>query len=156
MLLAVIIFTGCATARPVSDFRVIAGTWRGSNNLGSPVELIIYDDGHFDAIITTLQQTLRRKGQIRRDDQDLVGGRPIQADARREVRVEPEPGRLLLRALAAHAAARVLGQQLTYDIDSSYGQVMYYEGDGKRKLVMSGTLKVDGTKFVIEYLPSKQ
>jgi hypothetical protein len=118
VLFAAILFTGCATAlpqRPVSDFRVIAGTWRGSNNLGSPVELIIYDDGHFDAIITAPQQTLRRKGQIRRE-----------------------------------------GQQLTYDIDSSYGQVTYYEGDGKRKLIMSGTLKVDGTKFVIEYLPSKQ
>jgi hypothetical protein len=94
---------------------VLAGAWRGSNNLGNLVDLIVHDDGHFDAIITTPQQTLRRKGQIRRE-----------------------------------------GQQLMYDTDSSYGQVTYYEGDGKRKLIMSGTLKEDGTKFVIEYSPSKQ
>jgi hypothetical protein len=117
MLFVAIIFTGCAGAlpqRPVSDFSVLAGAWRGSNNLGNPVDLIVYDDGRFDAIITTPQQTLRRKGQIRRE-----------------------------------------GQQLMYDTDSSYGQVTYYEGDGKRKLIMSGTLKEDGTKFVIEYSPSR-
>jgi hypothetical protein len=59
MLFVAIISTGCAGAlpqRPVSDFRVLAGAWRGSNNLGNPVDLIVYDDGRFDAIITTPQQ----------------------------------------------------------------------------------------------------
>ena len=118
MLFVAIIFTGCAATlsqRPVADFKAIAGAWRGSNNLGNPVDLTVYDDGRFDAVITTPQQTLHRKGQIRRE-----------------------------------------GQQLMYDTDSSYGQVTYYEGDGKRKLIMSGTLKEDGTKFVIEYSPRKQ
>jgi hypothetical protein len=32
---------------------VLAGAWRGSNNLGNLVDLIVHDDGHFDAIITT-------------------------------------------------------------------------------------------------------
>ena len=118
ILFAVIIFTGCATAvphGPVSNFKVIAGAWRGSNDAGSPVELIVYDDGRFDAIITVQQQTLRRKGQIRME-----------------------------------------GQQFMYDADSSYGQLTYYEGDGKRRLIMSGTLKENGAKFVIEYSPSNR
>jgi hypothetical protein len=91
---------------------VLAGAWRGSNNLGNLVDLIVHDDGHFDAIITPPQQTLRRKGQIRRE-----------------------------------------GQELMYDTDSSYGQVTYYEGDGRRKLIMSGTLKEDGTWSVLPEAP---
>jgi hypothetical protein len=54
--LAVILFTGCATVapqQPVADLKSIAGAWRGSNNTGSPVALIVYDDGHFDASVTT-------------------------------------------------------------------------------------------------------
>ena len=116
VLFAVIILTGCATAlppRPVSDIRMIAGTWRASNNRGNPVSLVVYDDGRFEAIITTPQQTLRRKGQIRME-----------------------------------------GQQLTYDADSSSGRMTYQEDDGKRRLTMYGTLKEDGTEFVIEYSPS--
>jgi hypothetical protein len=116
MLFAVIVLTGCATPlpqRPPSDLRVIAGAWRGTNNVGSRVDLIVSDDGRFDAIITTPQYTLRRKGQIRME-----------------------------------------GQRLMYDADSSYGRMTYLEGDGKRKLIMYGTLKEDGTKFVIEYSPS--
>ena len=56
--LAVILFTGCATVapqQPVADLKSIAGAWRGSNNTGSPVALIVYDDGHFDASVTTPQ-----------------------------------------------------------------------------------------------------
>jgi hypothetical protein len=115
MLFAVIIFTGCATAlpqQPVSDFKAIAGTWRGSNNVGNPVDLIVYDDGRFDAIIIAPQQTARRRGQIRME-----------------------------------------GQQLVYDADSSYGRMTYQESDGRRRLTMYGTLKEDGTRFVLEFSP---
>ena len=113
--LAVILFTGCATVapqQPVADLKSIAGAWRGSNNTGSPVDLIVYDDGHFDASVTTPQQILRRNGQIR-----------------------PE------------------GQQFVYDADSSSGRLTYVESDGNRRLIMWGTLKEGGQKFVIEYLP---
>ena len=116
--LAVILFTGCATVapqQPVADLKSIAGAWRGSNNTGSPVDLIVYDDGHFDASVTTPQQILRRNGQIR-----------------------PE------------------GQQFVYDADSSSGRLTYVEGDGQRRLIMWGTLKEGGQKFVIEYLPSNR
>ena len=73
--LAVILFTGCATVapqQPVADLKSIAGAWRGSNNTGSPVDLIVYDDGHFDASVTTPQQILRRNGQIRPEGQQFV------------------------------------------------------------------------------------
>ena len=53
------------------DLKLIAGAWRGSNNTGSPVDLIIYDDGRYDAIITTPQQTLRRSGHIRLEGQQF-------------------------------------------------------------------------------------
>ena len=116
--LAVILFTGCATVapqQPVADLKSIAGAWRGSNNTGSPVDLIVYDDGHFDASVTTPQQILRRNGQIR-----------------------PE------------------GQQFVYDADSSSGRLTYVESDGNRRLIMWGTLKEGGQKFVIEYMPSNR
>ena len=115
--LAVILFTGCATVpqQPVADLKSIAGAWRGSNSTGSPVDLIIFDDGRFDATITTPQQTLRRSGQVRTD-----------------------------------------GQQLLYDAESSSGRLAYVEDDGQRRLIMWGTLKEGGQKFVIEYLPSKR
>ena len=118
ILWAVILLTGCATTarpQPVTDVKLIVGAWRGSNNTGSPVDLIIHENGRFDAIITTPQQTLRRSGQIRME-----------------------------------------GQQLSYDADSSYGQFAYFEGDGKRRLIMWGTLKEGGQKFVIEFLPSNR
>ena len=73
--LAVILFTGCATVapqQPVADLKSIAGAWRGSNNTGSPVDLIVYDDGHFDASVTTPQQILHRNGRIRVEGQQLV------------------------------------------------------------------------------------
>ena len=73
--LAVILFTGCATVapqQPVADLKSIAGAWRGSNNTGSPVDLIVYDDGHFDASVTTPQQILRRNGQIRPEGHQFV------------------------------------------------------------------------------------
>jgi hypothetical protein len=71
----VILFTGCATVapqQPVADLKSIAGAWRGSNNTGSPVALIVYDDGHFDASVTTPQQILRRNGQIRPEGYQFV------------------------------------------------------------------------------------
>jgi hypothetical protein len=117
-LAVIILFTGCATApppQPVADLKSIAGAWRGSNNTGSPVDLVVDDDGHFDGTITTPQQTLRRNGQI-----------------------------------------RVEGEQLLYDADSSSGQLAYVVGDGQRRLIMWGTLKEGGQKFVIEYLPSNR
>jgi hypothetical protein len=117
-LAVIILFTGCATApppQPVADLKSIAGAWRGSNSTGSPVDLIIFDDGRFDATITTPQQTLRRSGQVRTD-----------------------------------------GQQLLYDAESSSGRLAYVEDDGQRRLIMWGTLKEGGQKFVIEYLPSKR
>ena len=116
--LAVILFTGCATVapqQPVADLKSIAGAWRGSNNTGSPVDLIVYDDGHFDASVTTPQQILRRNGQIR-----------------------PE------------------GQQFVYDADSSSGRLTYVGSEENRRLIMWGTLKEGGQKFVIEYLPSSR
>jgi hypothetical protein len=117
-LAVIIFFTGCATVPPqqsVADLKSIAGAWRGSNNTGSPVDLIVSDDGRFDATITTSRQTLRRNGQI-----------------------------------------RVEGQQLVYNADSSSGRLRYVEGDGQRRLIMWGTLKEGGQKFVIEYLPSNR
>ena len=117
-LAVIILFTGCATVpppQPVADLKSIAGAWRGSNNTGSPVDLIVSDDGLFDATITTPQQTLRRNGQI-----------------------------------------RVEGQQLVYNADSSSGRLRYVEGDGQRRLIMWGTLKEGGHKFVIEYMPSNR
>ena len=116
--LAVILFTGCATVapqQPVADLKSIAGAWRGSNNTGSPVDLIVYDDGHFDASVTTPQQILRRNGQIR-----------------------PE------------------GQQFVYDADSSSGRLTYVGSEENRRLIMWGTLKEGGQKFVIEYMPSNR
>jgi hypothetical protein len=80
MVFAVIILAGCATALPqrsLSDFKAIAGTWRGSNNVGNPVDLILYEDGRFDAIIIAPQQTARRRGQIR-----MEGPRSRRAKAR--------------------------------------------------------------------------
>jgi hypothetical protein len=118
LYLAVLLFAGCATApppRPVVDLKLIVGTWRGSNDAGSPVDLIVYANGSFEAIITTPQQTLHRSGQIRME-----------------------------------------GPQLVYDADSSYGRIAYFESDGKRRLIMSGTLKQGGQQFVIEYLPSNR
>jgi hypothetical protein len=76
------------------------------------VDLIVSDDGRFDATIATPQQTLRRNGQIRTE-----------------------------------------GEQLLYDADSSSGRLTYVESDGNRRLIMWGTLKEGGQKFVIEYLP---
>ena len=76
------------------------------------MDLIVYDDGRFDAIITTPQQTLRRNGQIRME-----------------------------------------GEQLLYDAESSSGRITYVEIEVKRRLIMWGTLKEGGPKFVIEYLP---
>jgi hypothetical protein len=114
----VIIVTGCAKAlpeRPVAEFKAIAGTWRGSNNVGNPVDLIVDDDGRFEAIIIAPQQTARRRGQIRME-----------------------------------------GQQLVYDADSSYGRMTYQESDGRRRLTMYGTLKENGTKFVLEFSPSNR
>jgi len=116
--LAVILFTGCATVapqQPVADLKSIAGAWRGSNNTGSPVDLIVYDDGHFDASVTTPQQILHRNGRI-----------------------------------------RVEGQQLVYDADSSSGRLTYVESEENRRLIMWGTLKEGGQKFVIEYMPSNR
>ena len=116
--LAVILFAGCATVpppQPVADLKSIAGAWRGSNNTGSAVDLIVSDDGRFDATIATPQQTLRRNGQIRTE-----------------------------------------GEQLLYDADSSSGRLTYVESDGNRRLIMWGTLKEGGQKFVIEYLPSSR
>jgi hypothetical protein len=115
--LAVILFTGCATVpqQPVADLKSIAGAWRGSNSAGSPVDLIVSDDGCFDATIMTPQQTLHRNGQIRLE-----------------------------------------GQQLVYYADSSSGRLRYVEGDGQRRLIMWGTLKEGGHKFVIEYMPSNR
>jgi len=118
VLFAVIILTGCAKAlpeQPVTDYKAIAGTWRGSNNVGNLVDLIVYADGRFDAIIIAPQQTARRRGQIRME-----------------------------------------GQQLVYDADSSYGRMTYQESDGKRRLTMYGTLKENGTKFVLEFTPSNR
>ena len=115
LLLAVLLVTGCATAPPpppAADLKPIVGTWRGSNSAGSPVDLTVYANGSFEAIITTPQQTLHRSGQIRVEDQQLV-----------------------------------------YDADSSYGRIAYIENAGKRRLIMSGTLKEGGQKFVIEYSP---
>jgi hypothetical protein len=112
----VILFTGCVTGasqQPVADLKSIAGAWRGSNNTGSPVDLIVSDDGRFDATIATPRQTLHRKGQIRAE-----------------------------------------GEQLLYDADSSSGRLAYVAGDGQRRLIMWGTLKEGGQKFVIEYIPS--
>jgi hypothetical protein len=77
------------------------------------VDLIVSDDGCFDATIMTPQQTLRRNGQIR-----------------------PE------------------GQQFVYDADSSSGRLTYVGSEENRRLIMWGTLKEGGQKFVIEYLPS--
>jgi len=74
LFVAILILTGCATAPPqrtVSDFKTIAGTWKGYNDAGQPVTLIIQNDGRFDAIITTPLETFRRKGAIRIDGQEL-------------------------------------------------------------------------------------
>jgi hypothetical protein len=79
------------------------------------VDLIVRDDGHFDATITTPQQTLRRNGQIRME-----------------------------------------GQELVYNADSSSGRLSYVESEENRRLIMWGTLKEGGQKFVIEYLPSNR
>jgi hypothetical protein len=114
----IILFTGCATTpqpQPVADLKSIAGAWRGSNATGNPVDLIVRDDGQFDATITTPQRTLRRNGKVRTE-----------------------------------------GLQLLYDADSSSGRLTYVEGDGQRRLIMWGTLKEGGQKFVIEYLPSNR
>jgi len=118
MLFAVIILAGCAkvlSEQPAADFKAIVGMWRGSNNVGNPVDLIVYSDGRFEAIIIARQQTARRRGQIRLE-----------------------------------------GQQLVYDADSSYGRMTYQESDGRPRLTMYGTLKDNGTKFVLEFSPSNR
>ena len=79
------------------------------------MDLIVSDDGRFDATITTPQQTLRRSGHIRME-----------------------------------------GEQFLYDAASSYGRITYVESNGNRRLIMWGTLKEGGQKFVIEYLPSSR
>jgi len=66
MLFAVIILAGCAkvlSEQPAADFKAIVGMWRGSNNVGNPVDLIVYSDGRFEAIIIARQQTARRRAK---------------------------------------------------------------------------------------------
>jgi len=90
-------------AAAVADLKSIAGAWRGSNSTGSPVDLIVFDDGRFDATITTPQQALHRNGQIHLE-----------------------------------------GDQFLYDADSPCGRLTYVEGDGRRRLIMWGTLNEGG------------
>lgn len=73
--LAVVLLAGCATAPPppsAADLKLIVGTWQGANSAGSRVDLIVYANGSFEAIITTPQQTLHRTGQIRMENGQLV------------------------------------------------------------------------------------
>jgi hypothetical protein len=70
-----VLLAGCATAphpQRAADLKLIVGTWRGANSAGSRVDLLVYANGSFEAIITTPQQTLHRIGQIRVENEQLV------------------------------------------------------------------------------------